>query len=263
MSLRMATLFSSSSGNSTYIASENTQILIDAGLAGKNITEALKKIEADPAKLSAILVTHEHADHIKGVGIISRKYDIPVYANEPTWSAMESKLGNIDKKNRVIIGRDDFFIGDLTVCPIPLFHDAADPTGYSVCHKDKKVSVITDTGKVSSDMLKRAEGSQIVLLEANHDVMTLKCGRYPYELKRRILSTLGHLSNEASAEVAVKLAKAGTKGILLGHLSKENNVEELALKTVADELIAAGFCPGHNIALKIAEKYDVTGVFMI
>lgn len=102
MSLRMATLFSSSSGNSTYIASENTQILIDAGLAGKNITEALKKIEADPAKLSAILVTHEHMDHIKGVGIISRKYDIPVYANEPTWSAMESKLGNIDKKNRVL-----------------------------------------------------------------------------------------------------------------------------------------------------------------
>ena len=258
MSLSIAPLYSSSSGNSTYIGSEKTGILIDAGLAGKYIFSALEQISVAPSSVRAILVTHEHADHIKGVGVVARKLDIPVYANAATWEAMSPKIGAIPEKHRIVIGREDFFIGDLLVTPIPLFHDAADPTGYSVCCKDRKVCVITDTGKVSKAMIAQAAGAQVVLLESNHDVRMLKCGSYPYELKRRILSAHGHLSNDDCASCAVELARLGVKGILLGHLSKENNFEELAYSTVSEALTAAGIRPGRDVALALTKKYEVT-----
>lgn len=199
MSLSIAPLYSSSSGNSTFIGSENTGILIDAGCAGKYIISALDQIGIDPRFIKGILVTHEHSDHIKGVGIVSRKFDIPVYANATTWQAMEKKVGEISIKNRRIIDENDFFIDDLcispsrfTTTPQPL-RDIPSPA------KGKKISIITDTGRVTRAMIEKAAGSQVVLLEANHDVSMLKCGRYPYELKRRILSTNGHLSNEDCA----------------------------------------------------------------
>ncbi len=263
MSLSIAPLYSSSSGNSTFIGSENTGILIDAGCAGKYIISALDQIGIDPRFIKGILVTHEHSDHIKGVGIVSRKFDIPVYANATTWQAMEKKVGEISIKNRRIIDENDFFIDDLCISPIPLHHDAAAPTGYSIACKGKKISIITDTGRVTRAMIEKAAGSQVVLLEANHDVSMLKCGRYPYELKRRILSTNGHLSNEDCAACAVALAKSGVRGILLGHLSKENNFEELAYNTVAQALKSEGFLPGRDIALAITKKYEVTRLITI
>ncbi len=258
MSLTIAPLYSSSSGNSTYIGSESTPILIDAGLSGKYITSALDQIGRDPTSIKGILVTHEHSDHIKGVGIISRKFDIPVYANSATWEAMLPKIGGIADRNIRVIDKEDFFIGDLMITPIPLFHDAADPTGYAVSCGGKKITLMTDTGKVSRAMMDKAAGSQIVLLESNHDVRMLKCGSYPYELKRRILSTHGHLSNDDCGICAVELAKLGVRGILLGHLSKENNFEELAYNTVAETLRANGFMPNKDIALALTKKYEVS-----
>ena len=263
MSLSIAPLYSSSSGNSTYIGSQKTGILIDAGLSGKYIFSALEQLEIEKSFIKAILVTHEHADHIKGVGVVSRKLDIPVYANEATWDAMNKKIGELSPKNRIVIGREDFFIDDLLVTPIPLFHDAADPTGYSVCAGDRKVCVITDTGKVSKAMLALAQGAQVALIESNHDVRMLKCGSYPYELKRRILSTHGHLSNEDCAAFAIDLVRQGVKGILLGHLSKENNFEELAYNTVSEALLSAGICPGRDVAIALAKKYEVSRLITI
>lgn len=263
MSLTIAPLYSSSSGNSTYIESETTSILIDAGLAGKYITSALDQIDRNPCNINGILVTHEHSDHIKGVGIISRKFDLPIYANKATWEAMLPKIGEITDKNIRVIDKNDFFIGDLMVTPIPLFHDAADPTGYAVSCGGKKISIMTDTGKVNKAMIDKAAGSQVVLLESNHDVQMLKCGNYPYEIKRRILSVHGHLSNEDCGLCAVQLAKQGVRGILLGHLSKENNFEELAYRTVAQTLVQEGIQPGRDIALGLTKKYEVSRMITI
>lgn len=263
MNLSIAPLFSSSSGNATYIGSEETGILIDAGVTGKNMEAALKSIDKKPERLKGILITHEHVDHIKGAGILSRKYNIPIYANRATWECICDKIGEIRERNMRLIDECDFFIGDLTITPIPLSHDAADPAGYSVYANGKRVSVLTDTGRVTEDMLKKAAGSDIILLEANHDVEMLKCGKYPYNLKTRILSTKGHLSNEDSGRAAVELVKRGVRGILLGHLSRENNFDELAKKTVEDALIKEAIIPGRDVALKTANKLEVTGFFSI
>lgn len=260
MRLCMAPLFSSSSGNSTYIGTEKTGLLVDAGLAGSNICDALKSIDAITP--SAILITHEHTDHIKGAGVISRKFDIPIYANAETWEQMEPKIGAVAQKNiRVIDTESEFFIGDICAKPIPLSHDAANPVGYSFFGGGKKVCTMTDTGKLTKNMLDAAAGSSIVLLESNHDIEMLKCGKYPYKLKMRILSGKGHLSNNDAGKGAIDLAKRGVRGILLGHLSRENNFEELAYSTVRDTLEASGVRVGKDIALAMTHKFRVTGRF--
>lgn len=260
MKLAVSPLFSGSSGNATYIGSEKTGILIDAGVAGSNIKAALETIGKKPEELSGILVTHEHIDHIKGIGVLSRKYDIPVYANAATWENM-SKVGDIALKNIRVIDKEDFFIGDLTVTPNPLYHDAADPMGYTVSAYAKSVSVMTDSGKVSKAMLDIAGRSTIVLLESNHDVDMLKCGSYPYKLKSRILSSHGHLSNIDCAAAAAELVKRGVRGVILSHLSKDNNFPELALTTVTDGLKEQGIIPGRDVSLRVAERNTVTGYF--
>lgn len=262
MKLAVAPLFSGSSGNAAYIGTEKTGILIDAGLAGSTIADALKQIDKRPEELSGIIITHEHIDHIKGVGVLSRKYDIPVYANAATWEAMD-KIGDISLKNARVIDNGDFFVGDMTVSPIPLSHDAADPMGYAVSAYGKTVSVMTDSGKITKAMLDAAGRSTITLLEANHDVDMLKCGRYPYYLKARILSGHGHLSNADCAVAASELVKRGVKGIILSHLSKDNNLPELAMAAVSDGLREKGIIPGRDVSVKVAERSRVTGYFQL
>jgi phosphoribosyl 1,2-cyclic phosphodiesterase len=263
MKLSIAPLFSSSSGNSTYVGTESTAVLVDAGLPGRQLEAALKKIDKDPTGINAILVTHEHTDHIKGVGVLSRRFDIPVYANVETWAEMEHKIGGISTKNMRVFDEGDFFVGDICVTPIPLSHDAANPVGFALGALGKKVCVMTDTGKVTSKMLSYAKGAGIVLLEANHDVDMLKCGRYPYNLKMRILSGRGHLSNEDSGKTAIELVKMGVRGILLGHLSRENNFEKLAEQTVCDALVEERILPGKDVAVGVTQKYEVTGMFSL
>lgn len=261
MKLCIAPLFSSSSGNSIFVGSDKANILIDAGLTGSKIENALKSIGKKASDIDAILVTHEHIDHIKGVGVLSRKHDIPVYANAATWEEMQKKIGDVALKNVRIFDNNDFFVKDMCIEPFSIYHDAVDPVGYSVYSAGKKVSVLTDTGKITRELADKMVGSGIVLLESNHDIEMLKTGRYPYNLKMRILSSKGHLSNSDAAKAAVAMAVRGVRGVLLGHLSRENNTDELAYSMTYELLKQNGIIPGRDIAIKVADKDKVSGMF--
>ena len=255
MQLQFCPLFSSSSGNSIFVGTEKTKILIDAGLSGAKITTELKKIGVNPEELSAILVTHEHSDHISGVGVLSRRYHIPVYANAGTWAAMRGKLGAIETANVVEFETGgDFSIGDLNIRPFATPHDAAEPVGYAVCAGSCKASIATDLGCIREGWLSEVAASDVLLLEANHDVNTLEAGRYPYELKKRILGRKGHLSNDDAGRAAVELVRRGVRAIVLGHLSGENNFPELAYASVSCTLEENGFVPGRDLALSVAKR---------
>ncbi len=261
MTLSIAPLFSGSKGNCILVGTDNTKILIDAGYSCTKIEQELKKVDVSLTEIDGILVTHEHTDHIAGVGVVSRKYGIPVYANEPTWCAMERRTGEIASANIRIIDREDFYIRELCIQPYEIPHDAAQPFGYSVYCGGKKISVMTDLGKVTESLLKQAEDANIVLLESNHDVEMLKCGPYPYPLKCRILSGHGHLSNDDAAATALKLVLAGVRGILLGHLSEHNNFYELAYQTVCSYLAQNGVVTGKHVAVGMAKREGVTGLY--
>lgn len=254
-------LYSGSSGNSIFVSSGKTNILIDAGLPGKKIDEALKSIDKDPSSIDGIFITHEHSDHIKGVGILSRKYDIPIYANDKTWSAMEASLGKIKEHNIKIMDRRSVVqIGDLDVKSFVIPHDAIAPVGYTISNNDKKVSVATDFGTFTDEIYNNIKDSKVILLESNHDVNMLKYGPYPYTLKRRILSEIGHLSNEDCGKAIIDIAKCGEgKNILLGHLSKTNNNPDLAFQTALSAIEEKGIAQGKDITLSMAKRDNPSG----
>ncbi len=233
--VKFYSLFSGSSGNSSFVSDGKTNILIDCGHNGKTVIRALSEININPEDIDAILITHEHTDHIQGAGVFSRKYDVPIYATKKTWEAIFSSrfnIGKIDNKNiRFVETFTDFTIGTLNIYAFNTPHDSADPVGYNIYADGKKLSVATDMGKVDKDVVECLLGSESILLESNHDIDMLKNGIYPYYLKQRILGIKGHLSNESCAETAVKLVKSGTTRLVLGHLSKENNFPELAMKS--------------------------------
>ena len=263
MALSVIPLFSGSSGNAILISSGRTKILIDAGVSGKRLEDAFASAGENLCDVSGILITHEHSDHIQGVGVISRKYSIPVYATVPTWQACGDKLGSVHARFSRIISKSNFYIDDLLIEPYAIPHDAVDPVGYCVALGTRKVAVATDLGHFPKAVEFRLHACDLVLLEANHDTDMLASGRYPYDLKKRIKSNHGHLSNQDAADAAVKLAAAGVSSILLGHLSKENNSEKLAFRTVTDALMAHGITPGRDISLGLAFRDRVTGVFHI
>ncbi|SFD20128.1 MBL fold metallo-hydrolase [Clostridium uliginosum] len=249
-------LYSGSSGNSMFVASDKAKILIDAGLPGKKIDEALKQINQNPKELNGIFVTHEHGDHIKGVGVLSRKYDIPIYANCDTWDKMESLIGKIKEHNiKIIDKRSVTQINDLDVKAFNIPHDSISPMGYTVSNNNKQVSVATDIGTFTKEIYDNIKESQVILLESNHDVSMLKYGPYPYSLKRRILSEIGHLSNDDCALAVVELVRNGlNKRVILGHLSNTNNQPDLAYQTVINVLRENGISDEHDITLTMANR---------
>ncbi len=262
--MRFAPLFSGSSGNSIYIGCGNTHILTDAGMSGSRITAELAKIGVTPDMLSGIIATHEHSDHIKGVGILSRKYDLPIYATEGTWQGMDKLIGAVSAKNRrVLTPEQDFYIGDLNVTPFATPHDANEPIGLSFACGCARFSIATDIGCVRAGWLNHVLGSDAVLLESNYDPDMLKAGSYPYDLKRRILSNRGHLCNEDAGKCAAELARAGARHIILGHLSRENNFPELALRCCLDALRAQGVDPQTDVRVDVASRDGITGIFGI
>lgn len=263
MDLQFSPLFSSSAGNASLIAADQTALLVDAGVTGSVLEKALVEAGQQAGALSGILITHEHMDHIKGAGVLSRKYGLPIYATAATWEQMQAKIGEIAPRNIRIIDKNEFFIGSLCILPIPLSHDAADPVGYSLMAGNRKVTILTDTGRVSPKMLDAAAGSSIVLLESNHDIDMLKNGSYPYRLKNRILSSRGHLSNDAAGDAAVELHRRGVRGILLGHLSSHNNHKQLAYETVCARCEQAGIAIGKDMALMTANRHGITGTFRL
>lgn len=251
--LKFCSLYSGSSGNSIFLSDGRTKLLIDAGLSAKRIVEALVSIGENPSELSAVLISHEHSDHIKGAGILSRKFNIPVYANENTWEAMSSMLGPVNLANRLYFNTGkEFQIGEIAIRAFAIPHDACDPVGYSFFAENKKVTVATDIGHISLELLNCLEASDLLLLESNHDVEMLRIGPYPWHLKKRIAGEHGHLSNEAAGKVIAYMAEKGTKRFLLGHLSRENNFPELAYQTVCNALFEKQMCVGTDILLDVA-----------
>lgn len=259
--MKFCSLYSGSSGNSIFVASDRAKILVDAGLPGKKIDEALKSIGQSPEGLDGIFITHEHSDHIKGVGVLSRKYNIPIYANDKTWSTMEGSIGKIKEENiRIMDRRSTIEIGDMAVKSFIIPHDAIAPVGYTVECKDKKVSIATDFGTFTEEIYSNIKDSEVILLESNHDVNMLKFGPYPYNLKRRILSEVGHLSNDDCGKAIVDIAKSGaSKKIILGHLSNTNNHPDLAFETVLGVIKEYGLKQGEDILLSMASRKEPSG----
>lgn len=246
-------LRSGSRGNASLVSGGNTKLLVDCGVSGKSVTSALADVDVYPDDISAIAVTHEHIDHIAGIGVMMRRYHIPVWANAATWAAMESQVGKIDKSLVNIFDNDSSFeIGEIGVKPFSIPHDAADPVGYSFMCGDEKVAVATDIGELKKDLFEAIRGSKTVLLESNHDVNMLEIGKYPPQLKRRIRGKLGHLSNDDAGRAAEFLVRLGTERIILGHLSEENNYPELARQTVICVLNDAGIKCGRDVLLGVA-----------
>ena len=263
--LKYCSIGSGSSGNCHYVGYKDTNILIDAGLSGKRISKGLENIDVDISKLRGIFVTHEHSDHIKGLGDLSRKYDLPIYLNYKTWLALESKIGKIKESNVMIFDNDKAYdLGDMCIKPFSINHDAADPVGFSLFNeKEEKLSIATDTGHISEDVRANILGSKLVVLESNYDKEMLLMGSYTYALKKRVMSNTGHLSNEDAAKFAVDLIKNGTEEILLAHLSRENNFPALAYETSNHILTENQMKIGKDVELEILMRDDISRVYQV
>lgn len=247
--INFCNLFSGSTGNCTYVATENTKLLIDAGVSCAKITRALAELGTNLDEIDAILVTHEHSDHIRGLSVITRNFHVPVYTSEKTWNCMSGLNISLDIPETCKFyfnPNEDFEIGDFIIHPFSIPHDAVDPCGFSLLAEDKRITLATDIGHLTDNILSQMEKSNILLIESNYDPETLKCCSYPYPVKRRISGQNGHLSNETTSKAVVQLCEKGVENIILGHISKDSNFPELAYQTVVNELNA------HNLKCNLS-----------
>ncbi|HHX59721.1 MAG TPA: MBL fold metallo-hydrolase [Epulopiscium sp.] len=266
MKFELCTIASGSSGNCIYIGTDKYKILVDAGISGKRIAAGLEQIGVEPDEIQGVFITHEHSDHIKGAGIISRKYNWPIYATQGTWDVMleEKKIGKVSEENIKIVdkGRPMHFSG-LEIMPYSIYHDAADPVGYTFCYGQKKMSIATDLGHVDQTIINELKNSHLILLESNHDVRMLQAGGYPYYLKQRILGENGHLSNELAAEALLGVYNENLEHAILGHLSRENNFPDLAYITTKNKLQSNGIEVGKDIKVSVANKDEISEIYRV
>lgn len=260
--MELCSIASGSSGNCIMAGSDRCHLIIDAGISGKRIEEGLNSLGHKTSEMKGVLVTHEHIDHISGLGVIARRYGLPIYATEGTKNAIlnTKSVGKIDESLFHVIRRDEpFQIEDLEIEPVKISHDAADPVAYIIRNGEKSVGVITDLGTYDQKIIDKMQGLQVLLLEANHDVNMLEAGPYPYTLKQRILGDRGHLSNERSGELLGQVLHDKLKAVILGHLSKENNYARLAYETVRLE-ITMGENPykGNDFPIYVANRDRVS-----
>lgn len=251
--MKMCSIASGSSGNCSYISNKSTGVLIDAGISGKKIEQGLDSIGVNPKDIKGLLITHEHSDHVKGVGVLARKYEIPIYGTAETINSMlkSSSIGRIPEGLfRYVKPDESFMIEELEVRPFSISHDAANPVCYTFHSDNKKIGYATDLGKYDDYIVENLRDSDLLFLEANHDVNMLMVGSYPYYLKQRILGDHGHLSNDLSANLICELLHDKLKHVILAHLSKENNFEALAYETVAQ-------CVSENVSGYKAPKIVV------
>ncbi len=249
--MRVINLSSGSDGNLTYIESENSRIIVDDGLSCKETEKRLSLLGISGKDLDGIVVSHEHSDHIKGINIFGSKYSLPIYAHDEVWSNLYDKLDKIESKNKKIF-TDTFAIKDLIVSPVEVPHDVK-CFGFSFCENNKKISILTDLGHTTDKIFYAIKGSQLVYLEANHDISMLRnCVKYPLSLKMRIAGMNGHLSNDASEAMIEKLVTTGTKQIVLSHLSTENNTPELAFNYITSKLLDNGLKEGEGFKIDVA-----------
>lgn len=233
--MKFSVLGSGSKGNSVYIEKGSTAILIDAGFSGKEIVSRLKGVDRDLSRLKGICVTHEHNDHIRGVGVLSRRLGIPVHANAGTFSSGEQRLGRLAMHEEFGTG-DVFEIGDLMIRSFQLSHDTADPVGFVIGDGSNSIGYCTDTGKVSHLMARRLLGCNALILEFNHNLDMLKNGPYPLPLQQRVRSSQGHLCNEDAAEFLNQLKTEALQLVVLAHLSDTNNTPKIAMQAAMNRL---------------------------
>lgn len=237
--MELCSVASGSSGNCICIGTDDCHVLIDAGISGKRIENGLNTFDLKTEEMQAILVTHEHIDHIAGLGVIARRYGLPIYATAGTIDAIKhtKSVGTIDDALFCEIRPgENFEVGELSIEPIPISHDAAEPVAYKVKNGAKTAAVMTDLGIYDDATIEKMQHLDALLLEANHDVHMLEVGSYPYPLKKRILGERGHLSNELSGKLLGQVLHDNFGTVMLGHLSKENNYPELAYETVRLEV---------------------------
>lgn len=237
--MRLCSIASGSSGNCIYVGSDTTHLLVDVGISGKRTEAGLKELDLSMQDIDGIFITHEHTDHIAGLGVLERKYGIPIYATKGTISAIKNTnaLGEIPDELFCPISADEkIVIKDLVCNPMRISHDAAEPVAYRIQHGKKRVGIITDLGNYNDYTVESLKGMDALLLEANHDVNMLQVGPYPYYLKQRILGDRGHLSNERAGQLLCSLLHDKLQSVMLGHLSKENNLPELAYEAVRVEV---------------------------
>ncbi|MGM0901520.1 MAG: MBL fold metallo-hydrolase [Bacillota bacterium] len=250
MTLHFSVLASGSTGNAIYVETEDQRFLVDAGLSGKQMDALFQQIGREMKNLSGILVTHEHSDHIKGIGIVARKYKLPIYANEKTWNAMNGLIGEVPVEQKFTFGMETVkSFGSLDIESFGVSHDAAEPMFYVFHHEGKKLVLITDTGYVSDRMKGIISNADVYVFESNHDVQMLRMGRYPWNIKRRILGDYGHVSNEDAAIAMSEVIGDNTKQIYLAHLSADNNMKDLARMAVSQTLEGQGIRAGEQFNL--------------
>lgn len=258
--MQLCSIVSGSSGNCIYAGSDNTHLIIDAGISGKRVENGLNEIDLSTKDINGILVTHEHSDHIAGLGVLARRYSIPIYATAGTINAIlcTKSLGKIDTSLLHEVSEDvDFEIGDIKVHPISISHDAAQPVAYRLNSGKKSVAVMTDLGYFNDYIVENLIGLDALLLESNHDIRMLETGPYPYPLKQRILGNRGHLSNENAGRLLNRVLNDNIKKVFLGHLSQENNMAELAYETVRLEVdMGEGEYHFSDFDISVASRYE-------
>lgn len=270
--MKACSLFSGSSGNSIFLSTEKDSarygsafpagikgkagFLVDAGMSGKQLELSMNSIGETLEDIGGLLVTHEHIDHIRGVGVIMRRYNIPLYINQKTWEKINCRaLGQIPQGLVNITDvRNEFSLGDFVIKGIKTPHDAADSFGYKITYADKKITVITDIGHTDDNILADASGSDAVFIESNYDEKMLWEGPYPYNLKKRIDGDRGHLSNPECSKAVLHLLKKGTTRFILSHLSKENNLPSKALRETTLKLESEGAIPEKDFLIQVAKR---------
>lgn len=266
MQLLLCSIASGSSGNCYLVATQETKILIDAGVSGKKITKGLERVGLKPEEISAILITHEHIDHTKGAGVFSRKNNTPVYANDKTWKHMGKNVGKVSEDNiKTFTTGENFYLNDIMIKPYLIPHDAVEPVGFSFYKNDLQISFATDIGNMTEAILDEIIHADFLVLEANHDIEMLKMGRYPWYLKQRILGSKGHLSNIDAGKALIHILKKHKKErqVLLAHLSHENNFPEMAYQTIKNILEEEKYYIGKDISIHTAMREEISEIFNI
>lgn len=254
---RLCPLFSGSSGNSYYIGQRSEGLLIDGGRSARQLEGMLRLCGIDPLAIQAVLVTHEHSDHISGLRVFCKRYNLPVYGSLGTLRAIGEQLGGVEARP---IGEEPISLAGMEVRTFPVSHDCVQPVGYRVRTSDgRNFCLATDLGYLSEEVKTALKGCDMVVIESNHDVEMLRGGPYPYPLKRRILSDQGHLSNAVCAAFLPELLKSGVRRFMLGHLSRENNRPQLALDAALAELTKAGYVREVDYLLEAAPVENTEG----
>lgn len=262
MSLDFCSLASGSSGNCYLIRCDETALLVDVGISGKRIFEGLEYTNTPLENVQAILVTHEHIDHVQSLPIVTRKaVNAKAYANEATWANINKKVA--DEKKEYFCTGDEFYIGKILVKTFPLSHDAADPVGYSFYAEGRQISIVTDSGCITPEIFDEIVDADLLVLEANHEVEVLQMCSYPYKTKRRILGDSGHLSNVTAGKCICRLMEAKDKArrILLGHLSQQNNEPELAKMTITNILNEEEIYIGDRLQVEVIRRDKVSRIY--